>query len=45
MALNALVFFFGALLYAGVEFGPFHQQQIVPAIIVEFSAGSRWLGV
>jgi len=40
MALNALVFFFGALLHAGVEFGPFHQQLIVPAIVVEILCGS-----
>lgn len=39
MALNALVFFFGALLHAGFEFGPFHQQQIAPAIVVEILCG------
>jgi hypothetical protein len=39
MALNALVFFFGAVLHAGVVIGPFHQPQIFPATVVEILCG------
>jgi len=39
MALNALVFFFGAILHSGVAIGPFHQPHIVPATVVEVVCG------
>jgi hypothetical protein len=39
MALNALVFFFGAILHSGVAIGPFHQPHIVPATVVEILCG------
>jgi hypothetical protein len=39
MASNALVFFFGAILHAGVAVGPFHQPHIVPATAVEVLCG------
>jgi len=39
MALNALVFFFGAILHSGVAIGPFHQPDIVPATVVEILCG------
>jgi hypothetical protein len=38
-ALNALVFFFGAVLHSGVVIGPFHQPHILPATIVEVLCG------
>jgi hypothetical protein len=39
MALNALVFFFGAILHSGVAIGPFHQPHIVPATVAEILCG------
>jgi hypothetical protein len=39
MALNALVFFFGAILHSGVAIGPFHQPHILPATVVEILCG------
>lgn len=39
MALNALVFFFGAIFHSGVAIGPFHQPQIVPAAVAEIVCG------
>jgi hypothetical protein len=39
MISNAALFFLGALLHMGVVIGPFHQQRILPAIIVEIVCG------
>lgn len=39
MALNALVFFFGAILHSGVAIGPFHQPHVIPAAVVEILCG------
>jgi hypothetical protein len=39
MALNALLFFFGALQHAGVAIGHFHEPRIIPAAIVESLCG------
>jgi hypothetical protein len=39
MALNALVFFFGAILHSGVAIGPFHQPHMVPATVAEILCG------
>ena len=39
MALNALVFFFGAILHSGVAIGHFHQPHIIPATVVEILCG------
>jgi hypothetical protein len=35
MALNMLLFLFGAIQHTGVAIGPFHEPVIVPAAIVE----------
>jgi hypothetical protein len=39
MALNALVFFSGAILHSGVAIGPFHQPHNVPATVAEILCG------
>lgn len=39
MALNAGVFFFGAVQHAGLAIGKFHEPRIVPATIVELLCG------
>lgn len=39
VALNAAVFFFGALLHLGIVVGPFRQPHIIPATIVEIVCG------
>ena len=45
MAVNAGVFFFGAVQHAGITIGPFHEPRIVPATIVESICGiALWWG-
>lgn len=39
LALNALLFFFGAYQHAGGAIGPLHEPRIVPAAIVESLCG------
>lgn len=39
VAMNAAVFFIGALLHLGVVVGPFRQPRIIPAVIVELVCG------
>lgn len=39
MAMNAGLFFYCAVLHAGVAIGPFHEPRIVPATIVEALCG------
>jgi hypothetical protein len=45
MAVNAGLFFFGAIQHAGITIGPFHEPRIVPATIVESVCGlALWWG-
>jgi hypothetical protein len=40
MLSNAVIFFFAALLHAGIALGRFHEPEIVPATIVEAICGT-----
>jgi hypothetical protein len=39
MISNAVVFFFAAVLHAGIALGPLHEPRIIPATIVEVICG------
>ena len=39
-AVNAALFWFGAVQHAGIAVGPFHEPRIVPAAIVEAICGA-----